>query len=52
MTMRAIRQLLADVDLPDPHAFATAFVSYVERNGKGSLSLTEAVDRWTANGTL
>ena len=50
MSTKAIRRLLEDTDIPDPHEFATAFVSLVESGVK--MNLVDAVRRWVANGSL
>lgn len=50
MSAKAIRRLLEDTDIPDPHEFATAFVNLVESGVK--MNLVDAVRRWAANGSL
>lgn len=50
MSAKAIRRLLEDTDIPDPHEFATAFVNLVESGVK--MNLVDAVRRWAASGSL
>lgn len=46
-----IRRLLNDVDLSDPHEFATAYAAYVDRTGH-RMPLATAVQRWITVGRL
>lgn len=50
MSTKAIRKLLEDTDIPDPHEFATAFVNLVESGVK--MNLVAAAQRWAATGSL
>jgi hypothetical protein len=51
VTARLIGQLLVDVDLEDPHAFASAYVDYVERTGSRP-AVAAAMMSWLADGSL
>lgn len=51
MSQHAIRQLLNDVDLDDPHAFATAYVAYVETTGERPV-LSLAALNWSRFGRI
>lgn len=54
-TTGTIRQLLNQVDLPDPHAFAEAFIGHVQRartRQAPPLAIPAAVQQWLTTGCL
>lgn len=52
---RLISDLLMNVDLPDPHAFATAYVNHAESQRGARLApmpVSIAVQRWLSLGAI